>query len=98
MRQQVPENERKRALLNSFECLTKKEIEWCYNELESDEWSKLHDVIRTLKKRYIFAYAILIIGSFVHPTLCALTGSVVFLISIINLLKDNSIKITIKET
>jgi hypothetical protein len=53
MRQQVPENERKRALLNSFECLTKKEIEWCYNELESDEWSKLHDVIRTLKKRYI---------------------------------------------
>lgn len=53
MRQQVSENERKRALLNSFKCLTKKEIEWCYDESESDDWSKLHDHILRLQKRYI---------------------------------------------
>ena len=53
MRQQVSENERKRALLNSFKCLTEKEIEWCYDESESDDWSKLHDVIKTLKQKYI---------------------------------------------
>tara|TARA_R110002012_G_scaffold288775_2_gene481585 strand:- start:734 stop:895 length:162 start_codon:yes stop_codon:yes gene_type:complete len=53
VRHQVSEKERKSALLSSFECLTKKEIEWCYDELESDEWSKLHDVIRKLKEKYI---------------------------------------------
>ena len=53
MRQQVSENERKRALLQSFECLTKKEIEWSYDESESDDWSKLHDHIRILKQKFI---------------------------------------------
>ena len=27
-------------LLDAFEKLSKKEIEWCYNEIESDDWSK----------------------------------------------------------
>ncbi len=53
MRHQVSENERKRALLQSFECLTKKEIEWSYDESESDDWSKLHDHILRLQKKYI---------------------------------------------
>ena len=49
----ISEKKRRLNLLNAFEKLSKKEIEWCYNETESDNWSKLHDVIRTLKKKYI---------------------------------------------
>ena len=48
----ITEKERKKNLLKSFEHLTKKEIEWCSNELESDDWSKLHDVIKVLYQKY----------------------------------------------
>ena len=49
----ISNKERRFNLLDAFEKLSKKEIEWCYNEIESDDWSKLHDVIKTLKQKYI---------------------------------------------
>ena len=49
----ISNKERRLALLKAIERLAKKEIEWCYNEEESDDWSKLHDVIKTLKQKYI---------------------------------------------
>ena len=49
----ISEKERRLNLLDAFEKLSKKEIEWCYNEIESDDWSKLHDVIKTLKQKYL---------------------------------------------
>lgn len=53
MRHKPPSKEDKLLLLKSLECLIKKEIEWSYDESESDDWSKLHDHIRTLKQKYI---------------------------------------------
>lgn len=49
----ISEKERRYNLLDAFEKLSKKEIEWCYNETESDEWSKLYKIIRVLKQKYI---------------------------------------------
>jgi len=45
--------ERRLALINAIERLAKKEIEWCYNEEESDDWSKFHDQVIILKKKYL---------------------------------------------
>jgi len=49
----ISNKERRFNLLDAFEKLSKKEIEWSTNEEESDEWSKLHDVIKTLKEKYL---------------------------------------------
>ena len=53
MRHKPSLKEDKLVLLESFECLIKKQIEWSYDESESDDWSKLHDHIRTLKQKYV---------------------------------------------
>ena len=45
--------ERRLALINAIERLAKKEIEWCYNEEESDDWSKFHDQVIILKNKYL---------------------------------------------
>tara|TARA_A100001201_G_C4013905_1_gene178469 strand:- start:50 stop:208 length:159 start_codon:yes stop_codon:yes gene_type:complete len=44
---------RKKDLLKTLEGITKKEIEWSTSDLESDDWSKLHDHILRLQKKYI---------------------------------------------
>ncbi len=46
-------NKRRKDLLKSLEQITKNEIEWSTSDLESDDWSKLHDHILRLKKKYI---------------------------------------------
>ena len=49
----ISDQTRKKDLLKSLEGITKKEIEWSTSDLESDDWSKLHDHIRTLKQKYV---------------------------------------------
>lgn len=49
----ISNKERRIALLKAIERLAKKEIEWCYNEEESDNWSKFHDQVILLLKKYI---------------------------------------------
>ncbi len=49
----ISNRERRLALLKAIERLAKKEIEWCYNEEESDDWSKFHDQVRILKNKYL---------------------------------------------
>ena len=47
-------NKRRKDLLKSLEQITKNEIEWSTSDLESDDWSKLHDHILRLQKKYIY--------------------------------------------
>jgi len=46
-------NKRRKDLLKSLEQITKNEIEWSTSDHESDDWSKLHDHILRLQKKYI---------------------------------------------
>ena len=49
----ISSHTRRKDLLKSLEQITKNEIEWSTSEEESDEWSKLHDHIILLQKKYI---------------------------------------------
>ena len=49
----ISSHTRRKDLLKSLEQITKNEIEWSTSEEESDEWSKLHDHILLLQKKYL---------------------------------------------
>ena len=49
----ISSNKRKKDLLKSLEQIAKNEIEWSTSDLESDNWSKLHDHILLLQKKYL---------------------------------------------
>ena len=49
----ISSNKRKKDLLKSLEQITKNEIEWSSSDHESDDWSKLHDHILLLQKKYL---------------------------------------------
>lgn len=49
----ISSHTRRKDLLKSLEQITKNEIEWSTSDHESDEWSKLHDYVLLLQKKYL---------------------------------------------